>query len=82
MHNPMIDLSPFDEDSGHVNAIIETPKGSRNKASALREKLVAAGGKTPLDYLLAVMRDETNDRATRIAAASTRARSRTRSAFH
>src|SRR5207245_1093167 len=29
--NPMIDLDAFDEDSGHVNAIIDTPKGSRNK---------------------------------------------------
>jgi inorganic pyrophosphatase len=27
----MIDLSPFDGDSGYVNAIIDTPKGSRNK---------------------------------------------------
>lgn len=27
----MIDLAPFDENSGHVNAIIDTPKGSRNK---------------------------------------------------
>ena len=25
------DLSPFDKESGHVNAIIDTPKGSRNK---------------------------------------------------
>jgi inorganic pyrophosphatase len=24
-------MSPFDEESGHVNAIIDTPKGSRNK---------------------------------------------------
>jgi inorganic pyrophosphatase len=27
----MIDLSALDEESGHVNAIIDTPKGSRNK---------------------------------------------------
>jgi len=27
----MIDLDALDEDSGHVNAIIDTPKGSRNK---------------------------------------------------
>ena len=27
----MIDLPAFDEESGHVNAIIDTPKGSRNK---------------------------------------------------
>lgn len=29
--NPMIDLEALDEESGHVNAIIDTPKGSRNK---------------------------------------------------
>jgi len=29
--NPMIDLSAFDAESGHVNAIVDTPKGSRNK---------------------------------------------------
>ena len=27
----MIGLDAFDEDSGHLNAIIDTPKGSRNK---------------------------------------------------
>jgi inorganic pyrophosphatase len=27
----MIDLEPLDKKSGHVNAIIDTPKGSRNK---------------------------------------------------
>ena len=27
----MIELEPFDKDSGQVNAIIDTPKGSRNK---------------------------------------------------
>lgn len=27
----MNDLGPFDQESGHVNAIIDTPKGSRNK---------------------------------------------------
>lgn len=27
----MIELDPLDKDSGHVNAIIDTPKGSRNK---------------------------------------------------
>jgi inorganic pyrophosphatase len=27
----MIDLDPFDSASGHVNAIVDTPKGSRNK---------------------------------------------------
>jgi hypothetical protein len=29
--NPMIDLEPFDKATGHLNAIIDTPKGSRNK---------------------------------------------------
>src|SRR5207248_3975975 len=29
--NPMIELKALDEESGHVNAIIDTPKGSRNK---------------------------------------------------
>ena len=29
--NPMIDLTPVDEESGYVNAIIDTPRGSRNK---------------------------------------------------
>jgi inorganic pyrophosphatase len=31
MSNPLIDLDAFDKDSGFVNAIIDTPKGSRNK---------------------------------------------------
>ena len=29
--NHLMDLEPFDKGTGHVNAIIETPKGSRNK---------------------------------------------------
>ena len=29
--NPMIELNAFDEESGNVNAIVDTPKGSRNK---------------------------------------------------
>ncbi|HEV7398173.1 MAG TPA: inorganic diphosphatase [Pyrinomonadaceae bacterium] len=29
--NPLIDLDPVDKESGHINAIIDTPKGSRNK---------------------------------------------------
>jgi inorganic pyrophosphatase len=31
MLNPFIDLDPFDSETGDVNAIIDTPKGSRNK---------------------------------------------------
>jgi len=42
-------LNPFDEDSGHVNAIIDTPKGSRNKFK-YDEKigLFRLGGTLPL----------------------------------
>jgi len=49
MHNPLIDLAPFDEESGHVNAIIDTPKGSRNKFK-FDEKLgmFRLGGALPL----------------------------------
>lgn len=49
MANPMIDLPPFDKDSGHVNAIIDTPKGSRNKFK-YDEKLgiFKLGGALPL----------------------------------
>lgn len=44
-------------------------KGRPNKATARREALIAAGGETPLDHLLAVMRDEQNDQAVRLDAA-------------
>jgi len=27
--NPMIDLEPFDEESGALNVIIDTPKGTK-----------------------------------------------------
>jgi inorganic pyrophosphatase len=49
MRNPMIDLDPFDAESGHVNAIIDTPKGSRNKFQ-YDEKLgiFKLGGALPL----------------------------------
>jgi inorganic pyrophosphatase len=45
----MIDLAAFDEDTGHVNAIIDTPKGSRNKFK-YDEKLglFRLGGALPL----------------------------------
>jgi inorganic pyrophosphatase len=45
----MVDLVPFDADSGHVNAIIDTPKGSRNKFK-YDEKLgmFRLGGALPL----------------------------------
>jgi inorganic pyrophosphatase len=45
----MIDLAPFDEDSGHVNAIVETPKGSRNKFNYDQKLgLFRLGGALPL----------------------------------
>jgi inorganic pyrophosphatase len=49
MRSPMIDLAAFDEESGHVNAIIDTPKGSRNKYK-YDEKLgiFKLGGALPL----------------------------------
>ncbi len=34
------------------------PKGSPNKASVERQKAVAASGITPLEYMLAMLRDE------------------------
>ena len=34
------------------------PKGAKNKATAAREAAIAASGKTPLDFMLSVLRDE------------------------
>ena len=45
------------------------PKGSVNKATAERQAVVAASGLTPLDYMLALMRDEGADEAKRLDAA-------------
>lgn len=39
--------------------------GSPNKASAARQAEVAASGLTPLDYMLEVLRDETQERSRR-----------------
>jgi len=39
--------------------------GSRNKATIARESAIAGSGFSPLDYMLAVMRDETADSARR-----------------
>lgn len=44
-------------------------KGSTNKATAAREKEVAASGLTPLDYLLSVMRDGAQEPGQRVDAA-------------
>lgn len=43
------------------------PKGSPNKTD--REKRVAATGMTPLDYMIEVLRDESNPRDVRLDAA-------------
>jgi len=48
MKNPLIDLSAFDDD-GDVNAIIDTPKGSRNKFKYdAKSGLFKLGGALPL----------------------------------
>ena len=48
MKNPLIDLSAFD-DNGSVNAIIDTPKGSRNKFKYDEKSgLFKLGGTLPL----------------------------------
>jgi len=44
-------------------------KGTRNKASAKREAEVAKSGKTPLQFLLDVMRDKKAPKAERIECA-------------
>src|SRR5258705_265445 len=47
--NPMIDLEPFDEESGTLNVIIDTPKGSRNKFKYdERSEIFKLGGALPL----------------------------------
>jgi len=44
-------------------------RGTPNRATVARQEPVAASGLTPLDYLLAVMRDETVPAAERMEAA-------------
>lgn len=48
-------------------------RGARNKASAAREAAVAASGLTPLEFLLSLMRDETQPPAVRLDAAKSAA---------
>lgn len=48
-------------------------KGVPNKATAKREKAIAASGLTPLDYMLSVLRDEGNTLEVRIDAAKSAA---------
>jgi inorganic pyrophosphatase len=46
---PFIDLPPFDSDSDALNAIVDTPKGSRNKFKYDEEKgLFKLGGVLPV----------------------------------
>ena len=49
------------------------PKGVPNKANAERQAAIAASGLTPLDYMLAVLRDESADRHERMEAAKSAA---------
>jgi inorganic pyrophosphatase len=56
-NSPFLRLPPFDEDSGDLNIIIETPKGSRNKyrydiKRGLFElsKVLPAGNTFPYDF--------------------------------
>jgi len=47
--NPMIALEPLDEESGTLNVIIDTPKGSRNKFKYdERSEIFKLGGALPL----------------------------------
>ena len=45
-------------------------RGTPNKATAQREAEIAASGLTPLDYMLAILRDESADKADRMWAAA------------
>lgn len=47
--NPLIDLEPIDEETGTLNVIIDTPKGSRNKFKFdERLEIFKLGGALPL----------------------------------
>lgn len=46
------------------------PRGSRNKATAAKAAEIAASGLTPLDFMLAVLRDESAERDVRLDAAA------------
>lgn len=55
--NPFADLNPFDRESGELNAIIDTPKGSRNKFSFDEDRglfvlagVLPAGAIFPYDF--------------------------------
>lgn len=46
------------------------PKGSRNKRTIKQAKAAQESGLTPLEYMLAVLRDETQDQSVRLDAAN------------
>jgi hypothetical protein len=48
-------------------------KGTRNHATAAKAQAIAESGLTPLDFLIEVMRDESQDLAVRIDAAKSAA---------
>lgn len=45
------------------------PMGAPNKATVEREAAIAESGLTPLEYMLSVLRDETQEAASRMEAA-------------
>lgn len=55
--------------NGGVRPGAGRPKGARNKATAKREAEISASGLTPLDYMLGLLRDASNDPLTRFEAA-------------
>jgi len=53
--DPFTALGPFDDDSGDLNAVIDTPKGSRNKYKLTHglfalTKILPAGAAFPFDF--------------------------------
>ncbi len=48
-------------------------KGTPNKNTVVREKVIAASGLTPLDYLLSIVRDEMAHKSLRLEAAKSAA---------
>jgi hypothetical protein len=54
--NPMIDLESFDKESGTLNVIIDTPKGSRNKFKYEENfQIFKLAGALPLGFCRAVL---------------------------
>lgn len=54
---------------GGARAGAGRPKGRRNRRTEAQVAAIEAGGITPLAYLLAVMRDQSQDRVARLEAA-------------